>query len=91
MVFVDWPWGCIGPAWLDTVLLALNVIVHGGDGDQLLRGIDPQSATDVIAGFVGFFLDISRQPPPPAIPTVRAFQRAQGDALLPWVRARMTG
>jgi Ser/Thr protein kinase RdoA (MazF antagonist) len=37
IVFVDWPWGCVGPAWLDTVLLALNVIVHGGDGDRLSR------------------------------------------------------
>jgi hypothetical protein len=91
VVFVDWPWGCIGPAWLDTVLLALNVIVHGGDGDRLLTGMDVRIATDVIAGFTGFFLDISRLPPPPGIPTVRAFQRAQGDALLPWLRAGMTG
>jgi Phosphotransferase enzyme family len=90
VVFVDWPWGCIGPAWLDTALLALNVIVHGGDGDRLLTGIDERHATDVIVGFTGFFLDIGRRPAPPGLPTVRAFQRAQGNALLPWLRARMT-
>jgi hypothetical protein len=90
IVFVDWPWGCIGPAWLDTVLLALNVIVHGGDGDRLLEGIDPRHATDVIAGITGFFLDVGRLPPPPGLPTVRAFQRAQGDALIPWLRDRRT-
>jgi len=88
IVFVDWPWGCIGPAWLDRVLLALNVIVHGGDGDRLLAGIDPQHAADVIAGFTGFFVHVGRLPPPPGIPTVRAFQRAQAAALIPWLRER---
>jgi Ser/Thr protein kinase RdoA (MazF antagonist) len=82
VVFVDWPWGCAGPAWLDTALLALNVIVHGGDGDPLL----PDQGAGVIAGFAGYFLDVARLPPPPGLPTVRAFQRWQGDALLPWLR-----
>jgi hypothetical protein len=91
VVFVDWPWGCIGPAWLDTVLLALNVIVHGGAGDRLLIGVDAGLATDVIAGYTGFFLDIGRLPAPPGLPTVRPFQLAQGNALLPWLRARITG
>ncbi len=91
IVFVDWPWGCIGPAWLDTVLLAVNVIVHGGAGDRLLTGIDRQHVTDVVAGLAGFFLDMGRRPAPPGLPTVRAFQRAQGEALLPWLRDRMTG
>jgi Ser/Thr protein kinase RdoA (MazF antagonist) len=87
MVFVDWPWGCNGPAWLDTSLLALNVLVHGGDGDALL----PAEGVDVVIGFAGMFLDRSRDAPPPGLPTVRAFQRWQGDALLPWMRSRLTG
>jgi hypothetical protein len=37
-------------------------------------------------GTAGFFLDIARQPPPPGLPTLRAFQRFQADALLPWSR-----
>jgi Ser/Thr protein kinase RdoA (MazF antagonist) len=87
IVFVDWPWGCVGPAWLDRALLALNVLVHGGDGDRILAGLDdPGAAVDLIAGFTGYFLDHARLPPPPGLPTVRAFQRAQGDALLPWLR-----
>jgi len=88
IVVVDWPWGCVGPAWLDTVLLAINVIVHGGDGDRVLAGIDPRHATDVITGLTGYFLHQGRLPDPPGLPTVRAFQRAQGDALLPWLRGR---
>ena len=89
IVVVDWPWASIGPDWLDTVLLALNVIVHGGDGDRVLAGVDPGHAVDVIAGFAGFFCHAARLPPPPGLPTVRAFQRFQGDALLPWLRDRM--
>jgi aminoglycoside phosphotransferase (APT) family kinase protein len=88
MIIVDWPWGCVGPAWLDTVLLALNVVVHGGDADRILAGIDPQVVTDVLAGVTGFFLHACRLPPPPGIPTVRAFQKFQGDVLLPWLRVR---
>jgi hypothetical protein len=36
----------------------------------------------------GFFLHVGRLPPPPGIPTVRAFQRAQAAALIPWLRDR---
>lgn len=93
---VDWPWACRGPAWLDTVLLLVNVRLHGGhDTEALLRRlpvtavVDPAAVTGVLAGFAGFFLDAARQPPPVGIPTVRAFQRAQGDALLPWVAERL--
>ena len=87
-IFIDWPWGCIGPAWLDRVLLAVNVLVNGGTADRLLTGLDPRVVTDVITGLTGFFLHVCRTPPPPGIPAVRAFQRAQGDALLPWIRER---
>ncbi|MGB2568011.1 aminoglycoside phosphotransferase family protein [Micromonospora citrea] len=93
---VDWPHACRGPAWLDTALLLVNVLLHGGhDVEALLRrlpltaAVDPDALTGVHAGLAGFFLDGARRPPPPGIPTVRAFQRAQGDALLPWVRRRL--
>ncbi|WP_089157354.1 phosphotransferase family protein [Micromonospora sp. NBS 11-29] len=95
---VDWPWACRGPAWLDTLLTVINVQVYGGhDPDALLATrpltahVDPADLTGVLAGFTGFFLDAARQPPPPGIPTVRAFQRLQGDALLPWLARRLGG
>ena len=46
LVFVDWPWGSIGPAWLDRALLALNVLVHGGDGDRILAELADPAAAD---------------------------------------------
>ncbi|MFI6132047.1 phosphotransferase family protein [Micromonospora sp. NPDC051141] len=93
---VDWPWACRGPAWLDTLLTVVNVQVYGGhDPDALLASrpltapVDPADLTGVLAGLTGFFLDGARQPPPPGIPTVRAFQRLQADALLPWLTRRL--
>jgi hypothetical protein len=62
--------------------------VRGGDANRVLSGVEPRPATAVIAGLTGYFLHQGRLPDPPGLPTVRAFQRAQGDALLPWLRAR---
>lgn len=98
VVIVDWPWACTGPAWLDTALLTINVRLHGDHrrADRLLAdvadhtGADPQDLVDVLAGMAGFFLDIARKPAPPGLPTLRAFQRAQAEALLPWLRERLS-
>ncbi|SDT68575.1 aminoglycoside phosphotransferase family protein [Actinoplanes derwentensis] len=90
LVIVDWPHACVGPAWTDSVLLAINVIVHGGDPAPLLDGVDPDIVTGVLAGAAALFHHRCRQPPPPGLPTVRAFQRFQADALLPWVRSALS-
>ena len=89
VIIVDWPWACVGPAWLDTVLLALSVVVHGGNADRIVAHLDPGLVTDFLAGLAGYFRHISRLPSPPGLPTVRAFQRWQADALLPWLRPRL--
>src|SRR5690606_38217748 len=36
--FVDWPWACRGAQWLDTVLLQVNVALHGHDPERYLAG-----------------------------------------------------
>ncbi|MFK3981349.1 aminoglycoside phosphotransferase family protein [Micromonospora sp. NPDC050397] len=99
VVLVDWAWACTGPAWLDTLLLLVNVrLLDGGDGaraDRLLvelagrTGVDPADLTAVLAGFAGYFVDICRQPSAPGLPTVRAFQRAQAEALLSLLAERL--
>jgi len=89
IVIVDWPAACTGPAWFDTVLLGMNVIVYGGSPERVFAGLDPGICADVLAASAGYFLHASRLPDPPGLPTVRAFQRAQGDALLPWLKANL--
>lgn len=86
---VDWPAACRGARWLDRALLLINVRLYGGhDCAALLRSIDGDRDRmwSVLLGLAGNFLDRSRQPPPPGIPTVRAFQRAQADAIIGWSR-----
>jgi hypothetical protein len=67
----------------------MNVIVYGGSPERVFTGLDPGICADVLAGCAGYFLHASRLPDPPGLPTVRAFQRAQGDALLPWLKANL--
>ena len=94
VVVLDWPWACVGPAWLDTVGLLVNVNLYGGhDVEELVSryvgDAEPGDVTAALAGLCGYFIDVARQPPPPGLPTVRAVQRAHGVATLAWVRRRL--
>ena len=42
----------------------------------------------VVAATAGFMIRGSRLPPPPGLPTVRAFQRDQGLPALEWLKRR---
>lgn len=95
VLFVDWPWACRGPRWLDGVLFALDPLVHGGvDPEVLLHrrrildGVDPADVTTVLVGLTGMWAESFRAPPPPTMPTIRPFQRSFHDAALDWVRRR---
>jgi len=90
---VDWPSACRGPAWLDQLLLLVNVRLYGGhDTPALLdryaaeAGVCRADLTAALAGLAGYFTDGARQPAPPGLPTLRAFQQAQSDAVLSWLR-----
>jgi hypothetical protein len=41
-----------------------------------------------IASFAGFLSYFALQPPPPGLPTLRAFQGAQGEVARRWLRER---
>ncbi|MEV6345096.1 phosphotransferase [Actinoplanes sp. NPDC051851] len=91
VVVVDWPWSCVGPAWLDTVLLAADVIIHGGDVERVLAGLDRRTAVRVITAVTGMYEDECRKPAPPGVPTLRAEQRIWATALLGWLRNELPG
>lgn len=92
---LDWPWACRGPSWFDSVSLLVNVALYGGDPEvelaqlPIARDVDPPVITGFLAGLAGYFFDRARLPASPGLPTVRAFQAAQGASTLAWVRRRM--
>ncbi|MFV2177838.1 hypothetical protein ACFHW2_42230 [Actinomadura sp. LOL_016] len=45
--------------------------------------------TAVLAAVAGFFVHGGRQAPPPGLPALRDFQRAQGEIALAWLRDRL--
>lgn len=92
VTIVDWPWACRGPAWLDRLLLLVNVRLFGGhDTRALLTRLAATSNTDhldliaTLAALAGFFTHTARLPRPQGLPTVRAFQHAQADTLVCWL------
>jgi len=93
--FVDWPWARVGPRFVDWLGLAPSVQMQGGPRpDELLRrglmgDIADEAVNAALASITGHFLGHARRPPPPGIPTVRAFQAAQGEVALAWLRQRL--
>jgi hypothetical protein len=93
--FVDWPHASVGVAWLDAVAFAPSVAMQGGpDPEALLRRwptaakADPEAVTTAVASVAGFFTYRSLLPPPPGLPTLRAFQAAQGEVARKWLAQR---
>jgi aminoglycoside phosphotransferase (APT) family kinase protein len=94
---VDWPHACIGAAWVDLVAFAPSVAMQGGPEPEerlmchpAARRADPGAITAALAAIAGYFTLRAKAPPPPGIPTVRAFQAAQGIEARRWL-ARRTG
>ena len=95
VLVVDWPHARIGAAWVDVAFLAPSVAMQGGPRPEALLArhpatatADPQAITAVAAAIAGFFTYQALQPAPPGLPTVRAFQAAQGVAAREWLRQR---
>jgi aminoglycoside phosphotransferase (APT) family kinase protein len=95
VVFVDWPHACTGASWFDVVAFAPSVAMQGGpDPEWILRrarsadGADPDAVTAVVAAVAGYFTWHALLPDPPGLPTVRAFQAAQGEHARSWLRQR---
>lgn len=85
---VDWPWACVGVSWYDRVVMLPSVAMQGGpEPHELFDDPDP-AVTSVVAAVTGYFVRQGRQPDPPGLPTLRAFQRAQGVVALEWLKRR---
>ena len=92
---VDWPHACVGAPWVDVVTFAPSVHMQGGpDPEALLRrhpaisAVDPHAITAAVAAVAGFFTHRALQPAPPGLPTLRAFQAAQGEVARRWLAQR---
>ena len=91
---VDWPWARSGAAWVDWVAFAPSVAMQGGpDPESLLRrfdvgGVAPKAIDAVLCSLAGYFVIRSLAPAPAGLPTLRAFQAAQGRQAIAWLRER---
>ncbi len=95
VVFVDWPHGAVGNPAFDVVAWAPSVVLEGGPDPEVLltayrasTPVEPDVITTLLAAICGFFVSRSLRPPPPGLPTLRAFQAAQGEVALAWLRRR---
>ena len=97
-VLVDWPWACVGSGWFDALTVLVNVRAFDSafDVDSVLQShpvFAAASANGVdgfLSGLGAYFIDIARRPAPLGLPTVRAFQQQQGDAVMGWLRQRLS-
>ncbi|GHH75478.1 hypothetical protein GCM10018793_18910 [Streptomyces sulfonofaciens] len=96
VIFVDWPHASLAAPWFDLLTMLPCVRAQGGPAPEevftshpLGRDADPAGVTAVLAALAGYFVEHARRPPPPGLPTVRAFQYAQGVAALGWLRTRL--
>jgi Phosphotransferase enzyme family len=96
VVFVDWPWACLAPPWFDLVAMLPHIAMNGGPAPEAVlaahpasAGADPDAVTTVVAALAGTWTYLGRQPDPPGLPTVRAFQRAHASVALRWLRQRL--
>lgn len=93
-VFVDWPHAVIGAPWVDFLFMFPSVEMQGGPDLATLVEISPLKRVpkdDLLAmsvALAGLFMWRCVQPPPPQLPTIRKFQRDQGDVVMRWLKAQ---
>ena len=93
---VDWPYASRGAAFCDLVAMLPATVLEGGPlpEEALCRcplppGTDGDAVTAYLVALTGYFVHSSLQAPPPGIPHVREFQRAQGEVCIAWLRRRL--
>ena len=91
-IVVDWPWACQSAASTDLVLFAPSVTMQGGPppvdlfaSSRTGRAADPPAVAALVCALAGYLTERSLQPPPPGLPTVRAFQATQATIARQWL------
>jgi aminoglycoside phosphotransferase (APT) family kinase protein len=94
-VAVDWPGATYAAPWVDLAGLLPSLHLDGGpapwdvfDAHTLGRRADPTAVDAYIASMAGYLVRSSLLPAPPGLPTVRAFQAAQGVVTCEWLARR---
>jgi aminoglycoside phosphotransferase (APT) family kinase protein len=94
---VDWPAACTGKPWVDIATFASSVRMQGGPPPAALlassaigRSVPHDELTAWLCALAGYFVGKSLEPAPSGLPTVRAFQAAQGVVALAWLK-ELTG
>ncbi len=97
VTFVDWPWACTGAAFVDLVMFLPSVGLGGGpapadvaEHHALFADVDGDAVAAVLAALAGFLARSAQDPAPPGLPRLRAFQQAQADVALTWLRQLLT-
>jgi aminoglycoside phosphotransferase (APT) family kinase protein len=92
---VDWPAARIGAPFVDSLCMAPSVAMQGGPAPAEfmsrfdLSGVARDDFDAILCSAAGYFVVRALDPPPPGIPTVRAFQAAQGEVALAWLKERL--
>ncbi len=94
--FVDWPAAAVGAPWVDLALMLPSIAMQGGPppadvwgAHPLSRGVDDDRVDALVVAVAGYFAHSQMLPPPPGLPTLRAFQAAQGTETARWLADRM--
>lgn len=94
---VDWAQPSRGAAWQDVTDLVPHLVMAGHSpamAEKALVGVpawDLTSAeviTSYAAAFAGYWTRMSRQPAPPGVPNLRAYQRRAASAAITWAMYR---
>ena len=92
---VDWPSAAIGAPWLDLVGMLPALHLDGApppgalfDRHPVGHRAEPAAVDAYLAAILGYFTHESLLPPPPGLPTLRAFQHAQAEVGRAWLSER---
>ena len=93
LMIVDWPHASRGAPWIDLVGYLPSFEMFGGGiaseafrAHPLSKGVTGAEERALVAGLAGYFTVGATDPPMPALPGLREFQRAQAVPALNWLR-----